>query len=174
MPAWGSVLDSPIGRDIDVDYYDGDEDFEKSDRQYFSVGYLFEHHLNDVWTLRQNARYLRSEGEYRSLYHSNLRADYRTSNRSTIATDVNLDSYTVDNQAQAKFDTGPVQHTVLFGGDYQNTSTDTKSGFGTGPTLDIFDPVYGAPVTTPAYTTDATQRKQQKGLCLQEQLNWDR
>ena len=174
MPAWGSVLDSPIGRDIDVDYYDGDEDFEKSDRQYFSVGYLFEHHLNDVWTLRQNARYLRSEGEYRSLYHSNLRADYRTSNRSTIATDVNLDSYTVDNQAQAKFDTGPVQHTVLFGGDYQNTSTDTKSGFGTGPTLDIFDPVYGAPVTTPAYTTDATQRNQQKGLYLQDQLKWDR
>ncbi|WP_460123040.1 TonB-dependent siderophore receptor [Pseudomonas sp. S2_C03] len=174
MPAWGSVLDSPIGRDIDVDFYDGDEDFEKSDRQYFSVGYLFEHHLNDVWTLRQNARYLRSEGEYRSLYHSNLRADYRTSNRSTIATDVNLDSYTVDNQAQAKFDTGPVQHTVLFGGDYQNTSTDTKSGFGTGPTLDIFDPVYGAPVTTPAYTTDATQRNQQKGLYLQDQLKWDR
>ncbi|MHC8287429.1 TonB-dependent siderophore receptor [Pseudomonas sp. XS1P51] len=173
-PAWGSVLDSPIGRDIDVDFYDGDKDFEKIDREYFSLGYLFEHHLNDVWTVRQNARYLRSEGDYRSLYNSNLRADYRTSNRSTIATDVNLDSYTLDNQVQAKFDTGPVQHTVLFGGDYQNTSTDTKSGFGTGPTLDIFDPVYGVPVATPAFTSDATQRNQQKGLYLQDQIKWDK
>ncbi|MEZ1314591.1 TonB-dependent siderophore receptor [Pseudomonas fluorescens] len=173
MPAWGSVLDSPLGRDIDVDYYDGEEDFEKSDRQYFSVGYLFEHHLNDVWTLRQNARYLRSEGVYRSLYHTNLQANYHTTRRSTIATDVDLDSYTVDNQAQAKFETGPVQHTVLFGGDYQNTSTDTKSGFGAGPAHDIFEPVYGLPVTTPAFTSDATQRNQQKGLYFQDQLKWD-
>ena len=173
MPAYGSVLDSPLGRDIDVDYYDGEKDFEKSDRQYFSVGYLFEHHLNDVWTLRQNTRYLRSEGVYRSLYHTNLQADYHTTRRSTIATDVDLDSYTVDNQAQAKFETGPVQHTVLFGGDYQNTSTDTKSGFGTGPNHDIFEPVYGLPVTTPAFTSDATQRNQQKGVYFQDQLKWD-
>ena len=173
-PAWGSVLHSPTGRDIDVDFYDGDKDFEKSDREYFSLGYLFEHHINDVWTVRQNARYLRSEGVYRSLYNSNLRADYRTANRSTIATDVDLDSYTLDNQAQAKFDTGPLQHTVLFGGDYQNTSTDTKSGFGTGPTLNIFDPVYGVPVVTPAFTSDATQRNQQKGLYLQDQIKWDK
>jgi iron complex outermembrane receptor protein len=63
---------------------------------------------------------------------------------------------------------------VLFGADYQNTSTHTKSGFGTGPTLDIFDPVYGAPVTTPAFTSDATQRNEQKGLYLQEQVKWDK
>jgi iron complex outermembrane receptor protein len=63
---------------------------------------------------------------------------------------------------------------VLFGADYQNTSTHTKSGFGTGPTLDIFDPVYGAPVATPAFTSDATQRNEQKGLYLQEQLKWDK
>ncbi|WP_131107654.1 TonB-dependent siderophore receptor [Pseudomonas sp. Sample_10] len=174
VPAWGSVLHSPLGRSIDVDFYDGEEDFEKSDREYFSLGYLFEHHINDIWTVRQNLRYLQSEGDYRSIYNSNLRADYRTSNRSTIATDVNLDSWTVDNQLQARFDTGAVQHTVLFGADYQNTSTHTKSGFGTGPTLDIFDPVYGAPVTTPAFTSDATQRNEQKGLYLQEQLKWEK
>lgn len=173
-PAWGSVLDSPIGRDIDVDFYDGEKDFEKSDREYFSLGYLFEHHLNDVWTLRQNARYLRSEGDYRSLYNSNLMADYRTSRRSTIAADVNLESYTLDNQAQAKFDTGPLQHTLLFGGDYQNTSTDTKSGFAGGPNLDIFEPVYGLPVATPAFQSDGTQRNQQKGLYLQDQIKWDK
>jgi len=174
VPAYGSVLNSPIGRDIDVDFYDGEKDFEKIDRKYYAVGYLFEHHLDDVWTLRQNARYLRSEGQYRSIYNSALQADYRTLTRSTIATDVNLDSYTLDNQAQAKFATGPLQHTVLFGADYQNTSTDTKSGSGLGPTLDIFDPVYGAAITPITYTADATTRAEQKGLYLQEQMKWDK
>lgn len=178
ISAYGSVLDNPNGRDIDVDFYDGEKDFEKSDREYHSIGYLFEHHLNDTWTLRQNARYLRSDGLYRSIYNtSTLGADYRTLKRAAIATDVNLDSYTLDNQAQAKFGTGPLQHTVLMGADYQNTSTDTKAGYSTSsnpaPPIDLFDPVYGAAVTTPAYSTDATQRSQQKGLYLQEQVKWD-
>ncbi|MGE8189662.1 TonB-dependent siderophore receptor [Pseudomonas sp. NPDC086278] len=172
-PAWGSVLSSPVGRDIDVDFYDGDKHFEKSDRHYFSVGYLFEHHFDDVWTVRQNARYLRSEGDYRAIYNGNLQADYRTLNRYTITSDVNLDSYALDNQLQAKFGTGPLQHTVLFGVDYQYTRTATKAGYGAGPTLDIFDPVYSGPIAVPGYTSDATQRDEQKGVYLQEQMKWD-
>ncbi|MBX8518616.1 TonB-dependent siderophore receptor [Pseudomonas cichorii] len=176
IPAYGSLLNSPTGRDIDVDFYDGEKDFEKSDREYHAVGYLFEHHLNDVWTFRQNTRYLRSEGIYQSIYNGTdaLQPDYRTMGRYTIGSDVNMDSYTLDNQLQARFDTGPVQHTVLFGADYQNTSTDTKSGNGNGPSLDLFDPVYGRPVAPITYTTDATARSQQKGLYLQEQLKWDK
>ncbi|WPX80586.1 TonB-dependent siderophore receptor [Pseudomonas sp. MH9.3] len=174
VPAWGSVLHSPTGRRIDVDFYDGERNFEKSDRAYYSLGYAFEHHFNDVWTVRQNARYLRAEGVYRSIYNSNLQADYRTATRSTIATDVDMDAYTVDNQLQAKFDTGPLQHTFLTGLDYQNTSTDTKAGYGKGPNLDIFEPVYGAPVTTPAFGTDATSRSEQTGVYLQEQMKWDK
>jgi iron complex outermembrane receptor protein len=174
VPAYGSVIDSPVGRDIDVDFYDGEKDFEKSDREYYALGYLFEHHVNDVLTLRQNARYLRSEGLYRSIYNSSLRADYRTLNRSAIGTDVDLDSYTLDNQLQAKFATGPLQHTVLLGADYQNTSTDTKSGSGAATTLDIFDPVYGSANAPITYTADATGRSQQKGLYLQEQMKWDK
>ena len=176
VPAWGSVLRSPTGRKIDVDFYDGEKDFEKSDREYYSIGYAFEHHFNDVWTVRQNARYLRSEGRYRSLYSNNLLSDYRTMQRATIASDVNLDAYTLDNQAQARFDTGPLQHTLLMGVDYQNTSTDTLQGstrVGAGPTQDIFDPVYGRPVATPAYTTDGTSRSEQTGVYLQEQMKWD-
>ncbi|KAB7487868.1 TonB-dependent siderophore receptor, partial [Klebsiella michiganensis] len=120
VPAWGSVLRSPTGHKIDVDFYDGEKRFEKSDREHYSLGYAFEHHFNDVWTVRQNARYMRAEGIYRSIYNSNLQADYRTSNRSTIAADVDMDAYTLDNQLQAKFDTGPLQHTLLTGLDYQN------------------------------------------------------
>lgn len=177
VPAWGSVLHSPTGRSIDVDFYDGEKNFEKSDREYYSIGWAFEHHFDDVWTVRQNARYLRSEGQYRSLYSNYLMADYRTIRRSTIASDVDLDAYTLDNQLQAKFDTGPLQHTLLMGLDYQNTSTDTKSGSGVytaGPTLDIFNPVYGAAVPVPAYTTDGTSRSEQTGVYLQEQMKWDK
>jgi iron complex outermembrane receptor protein len=175
IPAYGSVIRNPTGRRIKVDFYDGDKHFEKSDREYFSLGYLFEHRFNDVWNVRQNVRYLRSEGIYRSLYNASLlQSDYRTITRQTIATDVDLDTYVADNQLQAKFGTGPVQHTVLLGADYQNTSTDTKAGYGQGSTLDLFDPVYSGADTYPAFTTDTTQRNEQKGLYLQDHLSWNR
>ncbi|MFF7710860.1 TonB-dependent siderophore receptor [Pseudomonas sp. NPDC007930] len=180
LPSQGVVQNNPLGH-IDIDRYDGDKAFEKSDRENYSIGYLFEHKINDQLTFRQNARYLRSEGLYRSLYSNGFAKDssgniidYRTLSRSTIATDVNIDAYNLDNQLQAKFDTGPIKHTVLFGADYLYTSTDTLSGSGVGPTLDVFNPVYGVPVTTPAYSADATARAQQKGLYLQEQMKWDR
>lgn len=176
VPAYGSALHSPTGHHIDVDFYDGEKSIEKSDRDYYSLGYLFEHRFNDVWTFRQNARYLRTEGQYASLYNSSygLAEDYRTITRYTIASDVDLESYTLDNQLQAKFDTGPLQHTVLFGADYQNSSTDSKVGYGSGPSLDVFNPVYGASISKPAYSSDGTQRDQQKGLYLQEQMKWDK
>lgn len=175
IPAYGSALHSPTGRRIKVDFYDGDKEFEKSDREYYSLGYQFEHHFNDIWTIRQNARYLRSEGIYRSLYNASVLApDYRTMSRSTIATDVDIDAYALDNQLQAKFGTGPLQHTVLLGADYQNTSSDTKAGYGKGSSLDIFDPVYTGIDRYPAFSTDATQRSEQKGLYLQDHLSWDR
>jgi iron complex outermembrane receptor protein len=176
IPAFGSVLHSPTGRHIDFDFYDGDKSIEKSDRDYYSLGYLFEHRLNDVWTLRQNARYLRSEGTYASIYNGSdgVKPDFRTIPRYTIASDVDLEAYTLDNQAQAKFDTGPLQHTVLIGADYQNNTTDSKVGYGSGPNLDLFDPVYSGNIHAPAYTSGTTQRDEQKGLYLQEQMKWDK
>lgn len=183
LPSQGVVLPNPNGH-IDVNRYDGDKHFEKSDRENYSVGYLFEHHFNDTFTLRQNARYMRAEGLYRSLYSAGFPkdangniTDYRNVQRSTIASDVNIDAYALDNQLQAKFDTGPIAHTVLVGADYQYTSTDTLAGSGPylgAPGLDVYNPVYGGAIAVPAYTSAATARNQQKGLYLQEQMKWDR
>jgi iron complex outermembrane recepter protein len=61
--------------------------------------------------------------------------------------------FAIDNQAEAHFDTGVVQHTVLMGVDYLRSRNDYRSGFGSAPSIDIFDPVYGAPLPAAPFTT---------------------
>jgi iron complex outermembrane receptor protein len=69
VPAWGSALPNPNGR-IRMRYYDGDPDLERSNREHYMMGYLAEHRFNEFLTVRQNFRYLHTQGEYRSVYGS--------------------------------------------------------------------------------------------------------
>ena len=51
----------------------------------------------------------------------------------------------LDNQLEYRFDTGPVQHTTLFGLDLKHYRIDDWQGFafGTVPSINAFNPVYG-------------------------------
>ena len=51
----------------------------------------------------------------------------------------------LDNQLEYRFDTGPVQHTMLFGLDLKNYRIDDYQifAFGTVPSINAFNPVYG-------------------------------
>lgn len=178
VPAWGSVLPNPNGR-IGVRYYDGDWDFERSDREHYQIGYLAEHRLNSVLTLRQNFRYMHTQGEYRSIYGSAVSADLTQLIRSVYGTDADFDVFTLDNQVQAKFDTGPVQHTLLAGLDYFRVLSDTYTGQnvynGRTPNSvlrqSLFNPVYGNQNTVwPGFSTFSSQRQNQTGVYLQEQM----
>jgi iron complex outermembrane receptor protein len=168
VPALGSVHANPI-RQLDPDFYDGDVNWEEFDRKQWTVGYLFEHELDEFFTFRQNFRYLETKVDYKSVYSTGLQADNRTLNRASIYSDEDSASYAIDNQLQARFGTGAVTHTVLAGLDRWDLNSDAEIGYGSAPSLDIFNPDNSQtiPAIPPFYDFELDHA--QTGVYLQEQ-----
>ncbi len=177
VPAYRTLLRAPDGFYLQPGFYDGDANFEKSDRKNAAIGYMFDHRFNDTFTFHQGLRYQRAEGIYRSVYSGGYldgAPTYGQIRRSAIATDVEIDAFTVDNNVQAKFATGALSHTALFGFDYQRTETSTLAGNGTAPALSVFAPNHYMNIPVPAFATDAVSKAFQSGIYVQDQIKFDR
>ncbi|MBY5737546.1 TonB-dependent siderophore receptor [Rhizobium leguminosarum] len=163
------------GRILDIRASDPDHDYQKVKQQ--QVGYQFEHEFDNGLTFRQNLRYS----------HLDLRARYlgvsswtgTVAHRGTNAIRDEMNVFQVDNQLEAKFDTGPLAHTMLFGLDYTNLQS--SFGYGAGAAdpafdFDIANPTYGVSGATPDYNvlaSDADMR--QVGIYVMDQIevgNW--
>ena len=168
VPALGSVYTNPIGQ-LEPDFYDGDVNWEEFDRKQWTVGYLFEHEFDEVFTFRQNARYLETKLNYKSVYSTGLQPDNRTLNRASIYSDESGTSYAIDNQLQARFETGIVEHTLLAGLDRWSLNSNAEIGYGGAPTIDIFNPDNSQtiPAIPPFYNLKLDS--EQTGVYLQEQ-----
>ena len=173
-PAFGTVFAND-GRRIPTDRFLGEPGFNQYDTDLGSIGYAFEHAFENVFTIRQNARYAFLSNDQASFYGAGyLDEDAGLLNRSGGTADSFLRTYAIDNQVQAEFATGPLAHTVLAGLDYRRTSyTDIFDSFGTAP-LDVFDPVYGSPrVSFGTFRSDDVEQRQ-TGLYIQDQIDIDR
>ena len=168
IPAGGTVLSNPYGQ-LPADFYDGDPNFEKFNRQQKALGAEFDKKLDDMWTLRMNARAMRTTMAYDSVYASSLGADNRTLSRGTASSREELDAYSTDNQLEVKLATGRLKHTVLGGFDYQYAQGHYDVGFGAAPSLDVFSPVYGMAITAPNLSRTSVEASQ-LGLYLQDQI----
>lgn len=170
VPTVGSLQENPNG-ELPRDFYDGDIEFENFDRRQTLVGYEFEHQFNDIFTVRQNARYSRIFIDYKSVYANGLQVDNRTLSRSTAASEEDLWAVALDNQLIANFATGNWEHTVLAGIDYAVQNNDRATGFGAAPTIDIYNPDSSQTITPPTLT-DFEDRAWQIGGYLQEQVRF--
>ncbi|ADE14913.1 TonB-dependent siderophore receptor [Nitrosococcus halophilus Nc 4] len=169
LPSQGTVLPNPNGS-LPASRFTGEPDFDKLERTVHSVGYLLEHHVGETWTFRQNLRYSRSDLDRAVVFSAGLRDDLRTLDRFAFGNDKDLDVFALDNQAQVNFSTGPIEHTLLVGVDYQNFDVRNLTPFGSAPAIDIFNPVYGAPVPSPPIISDMDTSLQQIGFYFQDQL----
>jgi iron complex outermembrane receptor protein len=168
LPASGTLLDNPYG-EIPRNRFTGEPDYDHFDKTEWSVGYRLEHAFDDTWTVRQNARFGQIDVDLGQVYGAGLDVDQRTLLRNVFTSDEKVNAFSIDNQVQASFDTGPVQHTALLGLDFQRHHFRQQSGFAAAPPLDIYDPDYGADVGDPPLYLDADITLQQTGLYLQEQ-----
>ncbi|MEM9683242.1 MAG: TonB-dependent receptor, partial [Pseudomonadota bacterium] len=169
LPADGTLDSNPNGV-IPTSRFIGETSFDTFDRDAVAAGYIFEHQFNEIWTVRQNARYDYLDTTYETAFGGGLQADQRTLNRFAFVAEGHSNSVTVDSSVQASFATGPAKHTALVGIDYQYYDVDSLQRFGSAPSIDIFNPVYGAPVPTPPITTDTNIKQNQFGIYAQEQL----
>jgi iron complex outermembrane receptor protein len=148
VPSSGSLRPNPNGQ-LHPNFQVSDPDFDRTKRTQSVLGYLFEHRFDDSLVVRQNLRYAAIKQDQTYLYSAGLEPDLRTLDRYSYGDLEEIRGLTLDNQLEKKFNTGAVQHTVLFGLDYQSLRHDQATGFGAAPSIDLFDPVYHVSVARP-------------------------
>lgn len=178
-PAVGTLLPNPAGQ-IPRDVFLGDPTWGSFERDFYAVGYEFEHRFDETWTVRQNLRYA-AANQHMDLALVNPAFAYggpgTTLNRVTAISDDELSTFAVDTQAEAHFATGALDHTLLFGIDYVRTVSDTEFG-NTGPgtpvpPIDYLDPIYGLDFPTAPVTRSGLQKQNQIGFYAQDQIRYD-
>lgn len=174
MPRYGTVSAGKAG-ELSTSFFDGDPNLEKYSRTQSTFGYEFSRRLNEVWTVRQNTRYMHIASDYETVWSNGYTdASQRYLSRKTTVSYENVDSVSLDNQAQASFHTGPLSHTVLLGLDYQWAFAERRFGQGNAPSLDILNPSYRVAISSPAISSITRQRTDQLGLYAMDQVQWDR
>lgn len=172
LPLQGTLLPNPNGR-IARDLFTGETGFDGFDKTQWSVGYRLEHRLGPALELHQNARYGEIDLDYEALYGTGLDpadALQRTLLRGSFTSREAVAALTVDTRLQSTVVTGAIEHTLLAGVDYQRHRFDQRTGFGSGPSLDLWKPVYGQAVEAPTLSTDAGSTLAQTGFYVQDQM----
>ncbi|MBK5508967.1 TonB-dependent siderophore receptor [Pseudomonas sp. TH08] len=182
-PIQGTKIDMPFGK-ISHHKNLGDPDYDYYDRTYYALGYAFEHRLNDVWQFKQNLRYTKSDLAFQTVtvnsYNPSFAGftvdDQGNVGRGTTNVDEDISQFAVDNNFQADFATGDIRHTLLLGLDHQRSNTNYTSIFGTAPSINVNNPIYGQTIVRPPRSSafyDYDQKTYQTGLYVQDQMALD-
>jgi iron complex outermembrane recepter protein len=171
LPSQGTLIYNPNGT-IPVGFFASEPDFDRVHRLQYSTAYQLTHRQSERWTFRQNLRHSYADYDGGTAYGIGLRADLRTLNRAAYTWNSSTRLTAIDNQAEAKFQTGIVRHAVLAGFDYSHLNTETGGKFGSVAPIDAFQPVYGQPVGTLTSYTNTRQPSSQSGVYLQDQLKF--
>lgn len=179
LPLQGTRIESPFGN-ISHHKNLGEPDWDFYDRTYYALGYAFEHRFNDVWQFRQNLRYTKSDLEFQAVNvatFNSVDADGNVNRESGIV-DEDISQFAVDNNFQADFSTGQLDHTLLLGLDHQRANTNYRWLYGMGvPPINVNNPIYGADMSGVTYfpLQDFNQKTYQTGFYIQDQIaldNW--
>lgn len=171
----------------------GEPGWDFYDRTYYALGYAFETHLNDTWQFKQNLRYTKSDLGFQAVNVGTINTVDADGNVNREAGIVNEDisQFAVDNNFQADFQTGAVQHTLLLGVDHQRSNTNYQWLYGGSytygadgkpngynvPPINVNRPVHGQDMSNVSYFAlqDFGQKTQQTGVYIQDQMaldNW--
>ncbi|MCP4617304.1 MAG: TonB-dependent siderophore receptor [Bradyrhizobium sp.] len=185
-PGGATLLPNPYGQ-IPYSRYIGEPSVDGYKLEQASIGYAFEHRFSNFLQFRSNLRYMdvsmdltgvRSEGFFGVPFSSTgVLADFRTGPRSINYVVSSARNLATDNNLQADFATGPLLHKVLVGIDYQQQSSQSNYKFSPIAPIDVFNPVYGAPLPPPGLLPafiDVNIEQKQLGAYVQDQIKLDR
>lgn len=167
-----AYYNDPTGKVTDI--FAGNPDFNDSVQTQARLGYEFEHRLNDVFTFRQNVRVstLNVDADWAFAYAPNA-IDPTLLDSSAGTFDERLSSVVIDNQMEAKFDTGALDHTLLAGIDYTKLRFKSLAGTGFTPPLDTNNPTQGRPTDPIDFSERVVQDQWQLGTYIQDQIRYD-
>ncbi|WP_424196468.1 TonB-dependent siderophore receptor [Ampullimonas aquatilis] len=189
LPWSGVRLPNPNGT-IPTSRFISEPGFDEYTMRRKSLGWLLEHHVDDDWTIRQNARYTRGKGSYQTLYplsnfldptnpyvlpdaSGQLVTDPAQRNiiRAIYINKRDLQTLTLDQNIEGRVVSGALEHRLLAGLDYSRYKETAQSGFGSAALFDVYAPVYGN-FTIPALSADADLDQRQLGIYLQDQIKF--
>lgn len=173
LPYQGTVTNAPFGK-IPTSFFVGDPAVDKFTREQEMLGYQFERNLTDDLTFRQNARFAHIDLTYRGYIGNGWdNVNTATMGRYNWYAKNTANQANLDNQLEYRFNTGPVRHTMLFGVDLKGYQIDDYQSFnfGTVPSINVFNPVYGinVPLTGAPFRNFLITQKQ-AGTYLQDQM----
>ncbi|WP_299004221.1 TonB-dependent siderophore receptor [uncultured Shewanella sp.] len=122
-------------------------EFDRYDTESYSITAMFKHEFNDVFSLQTNMRYMDSQADYDSMYSwfkPALALDNVSLPRTVYSSDATAQAFTSDTRLYAMFDTGVIEHEVVFGFDYQNVEYTNVYDYGYGGTINPYAPDYSA------------------------------
>lgn len=179
LPAKGTLYTSSATPALPLGTFAGEPNFDHYSNEQYFLGYEFEHRLNDTWTLRQNLRYgeTMSDTKRVQLYCLTTACNPTSMGRYAWAFPEKSKLFTVDNQVQANFNTGPLKQTVLLGIDYseERSRYDESALSPLAGTFNVYAPVYGTySGAIPPVATHIEQNREQLGAYLQDQIKLDK
>jgi iron complex outermembrane receptor protein len=171
VPAGATLFSNPNGK-LGPDKYFGDPDRDGMHRTQYWFGYQFDHAINDKLSVSQNLRYLHIDQHY---YQTSVTSALG-SNQRTVSMWGNVDNehytqFEVDTHAQAKVTTGAVQHTLLFGLDYQRSMLGDTEGNSVLGTVDLYNPNFSSLPTQQA-NTRLDYSLSTVGVYAQDEARW--
>lgn len=157
-------------------FYTSDPNFANYDQNQRRFGYEFVHKFDENITFKQNARYVNvvADGRWTDPTFVDLAAGVM--NRLAGRVVDHLSTINIDNQVEARFSTGAIEHTAVAGLEWTYAQNNNKYGyrFDLVPDLLLFPkPSYGAVgVVSPAYSYNASQRQEQLAIYAQDQAKF--
>ena len=171
LPTAGTLQSNPNGP-IPTHFFDRDPDFDKFRRIESAFGYSFEHRFGDTFTVRQNTRFEHAALDQKELVGIGLESDLRTLDRFAAADRAAVNTFGLDTQAEARFDTGALRHTLLFGLDYLHSVDGYAEQDSAAPSIDLYHPVYGVPVSIGPIDYSVAHSIDQIGLYAEDQVRY--
>jgi iron complex outermembrane receptor protein len=177
LPYDGTVRDYVAGGvnygRIRPDFNPTDTDIDEYKRDQGGIGYEFEHAFDNGWTVRSNARFGAADINEVSVYPFGWVAGTPNLTLIDFGHDSQVRTFLADNQIEGRFETGPVEHTLLAGVDYKYYNLDhvQASTFG----LTAIDPFTGEVTGTRgdrAVYLNQEMTQKQVGVYVQDQLRF--
>lgn len=125
----------------------------------------------DWLKFRGSVRYTRSLADDHGIDFQGLESDGRTLKRRYNDRTQDLTNLDMQLETVMTFDTGDIGHTVLTGVEQVRSSLDFWRERGGIAPIDIYDPVYGAPMTATSGLLDYTQDMVATSVYLQDQVD---
>ncbi|MCU0527807.1 MAG: TonB-dependent siderophore receptor [Elainella sp. Prado103] len=173
LPLEGTILPNPLG-EIPRSRFLGEPDFDETNLTNWSIGYLLEHEFSEDWSVRNRFRYnyARVESQGIAFDTGELEDDNRTFNRVAASNQTTTETYTLRTDLLGQFQTGIIEHDILFGVELRRGTDNgiNRNGTEIFP-IDVFDPQYGNFGTDTEATSSSISTGDNIGIYAQNLLS---